>query len=81
MLVENQAVGHTTVSQSSACTINIVANYLLNSQVGRCGFYSPALLTERDLLQLPQQDTKCAVDSNDFFPDVVASARRSLRRK
>ena len=34
MLLENQAVGHTTVSQSSNCTRHIVSNYLLNSQVG-----------------------------------------------
>ena len=34
VLLENQAVGHTTVSQTSACTKGIVSNYLLNSKVG-----------------------------------------------
>ena len=34
MLLENEAVGHTTVSQTSACTKGIVSNYLLNSKVG-----------------------------------------------
>ena len=34
VLLENQAVGHTTVSQSSNCTRSIVSNFLLNSQVG-----------------------------------------------
>ena len=33
VLVENEAVGHTTVSQTSACTKGIVSNYLLNSKV------------------------------------------------
>ena len=42
MLLENQAVGHTTVSQTSACTKAIVSNYLLNSKVGLLRtFYLP----------------------------------------
>jgi hypothetical protein len=34
VLVEHQAVGHTTLAQYSNCTHDIVLNYLLNSQVG-----------------------------------------------
>jgi len=34
VLVENQAVGHTTLAQYSTCTHNIISNYLLNSKVG-----------------------------------------------
>ena len=34
-MIENQAVGHTTLAQYSNCTHDIVLNYLLNSQVGR----------------------------------------------
>ena len=41
VLLENQAVGHTTVSQSSNCTRSIVSNFLLNSQVGQ---YGPSFL-------------------------------------
>ena len=34
VLVEHQAVGHTTLAQYSTCTRNIVTNFLSNSQVG-----------------------------------------------
>jgi len=34
VLVEHQAVGHTTLAQYSNCTHNIMLNFLLNSQVG-----------------------------------------------
>jgi len=34
VLVEHQAVGHTTIAQYSTCTHDIVLNFLLNSQVG-----------------------------------------------
>ena len=45
-LVENQAVGHTTLAQYSTCTHNIVADYLLNSKVGSTLFDSvPLALT------------------------------------
>jgi len=44
--------------------------------------YRMLALTGRVLLQLPQNFTKCAVDSNDFFPDNTTLTRRySLRRK
>ena len=72
MLVEHQAVGHTTLAQYSNCTRDIVLDFLMNSQVGyllATGWY----LTERVALQLPpQQHTKCAPNSNDFFPDIPA---------
>ena len=86
MLVENQAVGHTTLAQYSTCTHDIISNYLLNSKVGygsTFGFICRGLApTERALLQLPRLYTKCAADSNDFFPDTpTANVRRYLWRK
>ncbi|KAF9642574.1 hypothetical protein BDM02DRAFT_3264417, partial [Thelephora ganbajun] len=57
VLVEHQAVGHTTFAQYSTCTHDIVLKFLLDSQ-------------------LPQQFTKCAADSNNFFPDNVTNVRR-----
>jgi len=40
VLVEHQAVGHTTLAQRSTCTRNIVSNFLLNSQVGYSSTFS-----------------------------------------
>ena len=86
VLVENEAVGHTTLAQYSTCTHNIVSDFLLNSQVG----YGLTLLlpvevglTGRGFFfsQLPQKYTKCPVDSNDFFPDAVTNVRRYLWRR
>jgi len=62
VLVEHQAVGHTTFAQHSNCTQSIVLNFLLDSK-------------------LPTENTKCAPDSNDFFPDAASnlSARFIMR--
>lgn len=62
VLVEHQAVGHTSLSQYSNCTSNIVLKFLLNSQ-------------------LPHKNTKCAPNSNDFFPETPTNARALVRLK
>ena len=85
MLVENQAVGHTALAQYSTCTHRIISNYLLDSKVGYSLLeftYHGLGLTEMVLLQLPQKYTKCAADSNDFFPDTpTANDRRYIWHK
>ena len=71
VLVEHEAVGHTTFAQYSICTHDIVSNFLIRSEVGYGSTfaYCGLALTRRIRLQLSQHFTNCAVDPNNFFPD------------
>ena len=83
-LVEQLGFGHTSIAQSSSCTIGVMINYLVNTTV-RVSFLLYAYYTFYDAdrfpgFQLPQgRSTECAVDDTDLFPALSGTTTTSKR--
>ena len=83
-LVEQLGFGHTSIAQSSSCTIDVMINYLVNATV-RVSFLLSAYYAFYDAnwfpgFQLPQgRSTECAVDDTDLFPALSGTTTTSRR--